>query len=407
MSCNSCPARDMLNKSSDNLSNFENGCGKLSSYDWMKELPDSAEEFPIIEVQFKNTRKEFFLNSNKLALKRDDYVAVGATSGHDIGKVTLTGKLALMQLKRRNLRKQPDKPVYRKATPTDIEKWAKARLREKPVMIRARKIAEELQLNMKISDVEFQGDGNKAIFYYIADGRVDFRQLIKHYAREFSIKVEMKQIGARQEAAMVGGIGSCGKELCCSSWRSNLESVSSNAAKVQQLPHNIQKLTGQCGKLKCCLMYELDTYLEAQNDFPDMLLELELEEGRAVPRKREILKKIIWYTMANSQGDQMFAIELDKVKEIIMLNKKGEKGVVDRGFASSGIAEQEFKTFENDLTTLKEKKKKRKPRPKNKNRNRPANGQAQAGRSQKGKAPEGKAPNGKNSNGKGQNGKTR
>jgi len=215
-------------------------------------------------------------------------------------------------------------------------------------------------LDMKISDVEFQADGTKATFYYIANGRVDFRELIKQYAKEFNIKIDMRQIGARQEAAMVGGIGSCGNELCCSSWRSNLDSVSANAAKIQELPQNIQKLTGQCGKLKCCLMYELDTYIEAQKDFPDMLLELETEMGIAYPKKKEVLKKVIWYGMSATSNTKIFPLSLDKVKEVIMLNKKGIKPAVLSDEPVILNAEPQYVSFENDLNMMERSKQKNK-----------------------------------------------
>lgn len=357
MGCSNCPAKELINISNDNT-NF--GCGKLTSYDWMKDMPKGTDESLLAEIRFKNTRKEFFINKNKLALKQGDYVAVTASSGHDVGQITLIGKIAALQYKKKNPRKAPERIIYRKATKIDIEKWHKSRLREKPVMIKARQFVKQLNLQMKISDVEFQADGSKAIFYYIADGRVDFRELIKLYAREFQIRVEMKQIGARQEAAMVGGIGSCGKELCCSSWRTNLDSVSSSASKIQDLPHNIQKLTGQCGKLKCCLMYELDNYLDAKKDFPDVLLELETESGLLYPRKKDLLKKVIWYSSSKSDNSNLIALNLKRVKEIIMLNKKGTKPLVkEESTISKNIMEQEFKSFENNLDILEKPKKKK------------------------------------------------
>jgi cell fate regulator YaaT (PSP1 superfamily) len=240
MSCSTCPAKAFLDKTQIK-NEFESGCGKLDSYDWLNDIPDGDNVSNLIEVSFKNTHKEFFKNEKGIAIRRGDYIAVAADRGHDIGQVSLTGRMALLQLKRKNPRNAPDKIVYRKATKADLEKWQMSRLKEKPTLIKSRQIAERLGLEMKISDVEYQGDGTKAIFYYIADGRVDFRELIKHYAHEFGIKIEMRQIGARQEAAMVGGIGSCGKELCCSSWRTNLTTVSTHAAKIQQLPPQCSK----------------------------------------------------------------------------------------------------------------------------------------------------------------------
>ena len=270
----------------------------LSTYDWMSDLPDTSHLSDIVEVRFKGTRKEFFRNEDGIALQRDELVVVATSPGHDVGVVSLTGRLAEMQFKRKV--KKPERyvwnKIYRKATPADVIKWEEAKAREQSVMIRARQLAVQLGLEMKIGDVEFRGDNNKAIFYYIADGRVDFRELIKLYAREFHIKVEMKQIGVRQEAGRVGGFGSCGRELCCSTWRTDFSSVTSEAAIRQGLSPNAEKMAGRCGKLKCCLMYELDQYLEAQEDFPTELLTLETDTGVARHFKTEILKRTIWYT---------------------------------------------------------------------------------------------------------------
>ncbi len=358
MSCVNCGAKALLNKSTSIKDIANDSCGKLDSYDWLNNLPGTTNNDLIVEVRFKNTRKEFYLNDQHLPLKRGDYVAVAAAHGHDVGQVTLTGKVAILQMNRKNLKSAPDKSIYRNATTADIENWNKSRMREKPVMIRARQLVDQLKLDMKISDVEFQADGSKAIFYYIADSRVDFRELIKFFAKEFGIKIEMKQIGARQEAAMIGGIGSCGNELCCSSWRSNLDSVSANAAKIQELPHNVQKLTGQCGKLKCCLMYELDVYLEAQKDFPDMLLELEMEQGIAYPKKKDVLQKIVWYGMSATDNSKLFALPLSKVKEIIMLNKKGTKAPMIVSKESNTPEEAQYMSFENELSVTDRIKKK-------------------------------------------------
>ncbi len=369
MSCINCSAREILNKSNTTTEIATDACGKLDSYDWLNDLPLKVSDSAIVEVRFKNTRKEFFLNKQKYILNRGDYVAVSAAQGHDVGQVTLTGKVALLQFNRKNPKSSPERTIFRKATSVDIENWNMAKLREKPVMIRARQLVDKLSLNMKISDVEFQADNTKATFYYIADGRVDFRDLIKLYASEFNIKVEMRQIGARQEAAMVGGIGSCGKVLCCSSWRSNLDSVSANAAKIQDLPHNVQKLTGQCGKLKCCLMYELDSYMEAQKDFPDILLELETDQGIAYPKKKEVLKRVIWYGMSPTDNSKLVPLSLARVKEIIMLNKKGIKIPALIESNQEKISEPEYMTFQNDFsiinktknTNSKRKKKRQKP----------------------------------------------
>jgi cell fate regulator YaaT (PSP1 superfamily) len=349
MSCSSCPAKGLSNNISDSE---EISCGKLNTYDWLKNIPDSSDQTDIVEIRFKNTHKDFFLNNKNLTLKSGEYVAVEAERGHDIGQVGLTGRLALMQLKRKNVKEQPQRLIYRKANAIDLEKWQLSRLKEKSVMIRARQIAAGDKLNMKISDVEFQGDGSKAIFYYIADERVDFRELIKKYAAEFQIRIEMRQIGARQEAGMVGGIGSCGKELCCSSWRNNLESVLTTAARIQELPANAQKLTGQCGKLKCCLMYELDTYLEAQNDFPDVLLELETDKGIAYPKKKDLLRKIVFYGYSPDDNSNYFPVSLERVKEIIQLNKKGIKPELSATVVLPDT--EKFVTYESDLNKISE-----------------------------------------------------
>ncbi len=322
MGCNNCPSKGFSDI--DAFQEIEKKYAKNTAYDWLKNIPDSGTS-KVVEVSFKNNRKEFYLNQNKLPLKRGDYVAVQCESGHGLGVVSLTGKMAELQLKRKSPQNKPEKIIYRNASKYDIEKLTKARFREKPVMIKARQLAQKLELEMKISDVEFQGDGSKATFYYIADGRVDFRELIKHYAQEFSVRIEMRQIGARQESALVGGIGSCGRELCCSSWRNKFDSVSTTAARIQELPHNAQKLTGQCGKLKCCLMYELDQYIEAHEDFPDVLLELETERGIAYPFKKDLLKKLVYYSVGAKDSPEIVSISLERVKEIIQMNKKGIK----------------------------------------------------------------------------------
>ncbi|QQS51721.1 MAG: hypothetical protein IPM71_03055 [Bacteroidota bacterium] len=363
MSCSTCPSRAILNTSEQTERDIS--CGKLDAYDWLKDIPDSPEGTKLVEVRFKNTRKEFFYNEKDLDLKRGEYVAVEAERGHDIGQITLTGTVAKMQLKRKNPKHLNKKIVYRKATSADLEKWQMARLKERSTLIKARQIAENLQLEMKVSDVEFQGDGTKATFYYIAEGRIDFRELIKHFAQSFSVKIDMRQIGSRQEAALIGGIGSCGKELCCSTWRTNLNTVLTQAAKIQDLPHNAQKLTGQCGKLKCCLMYELGTYLEAQEDFPDVLLELEVEKGIAYPYKKDLLKRIIFYSYEPGNSSHLIAVPLERVKEIIQLNKKGIKPELKEEAVQ--VPEMNFITEENDINRF-NKKPNRTDAPANKNK---------------------------------------
>ena len=273
-------------------------CGRqdkqLNTYDWLADIPGNAEESDMVEVQFKNTRKGYFRNSNKIPLEKGDIVAVEATPGHDIGVVTLTGRLVPLQMRKANIKSEADiKRIYRKAKPVDMDKYNEAKAREHSTMIRARQIALDLNLNMKIGDVEYQGDGNKAIFYYIADERVDFRQLIKVLADAFHVRIEMKQIGARQEAGRIGGIGPCGRELCCATWMTSFVSVSTSAARYQDISLNPQKLAGQCAKLKCCLNYEVDCYVEAQKRLPSKEIELETKDGVFYFFKADILSNQI------------------------------------------------------------------------------------------------------------------
>jgi cell fate regulator YaaT (PSP1 superfamily) len=330
----------------------------LSTYNWLNDLPDTSYMSNIVEVRFKGTRKEFFKNEDLLPLKIGDIVVVACSPGHDLGYVSLTGTLAKKQFERK-IKKQERytwNKIYRKATETDLKKWDIARKRENQVMVRARQIAAELRLNMKIGDVEFRGDNSKAIFYYIADDRVDFRELIKLYAREFQVKVEMKQIGARQEAGRVGGIGSCGRELCCSTWRTDFSSVTSEAALKQGLSPNAEKMAGRCGKLKCCLMYELDTYLEAQEDFPTELLMLETEKGLARHFKTEILNKKIWYIVENAYGSKPVALDLEDVKKIIQLNKRGTKPSLDQYIQRESAPANEMSVGSSGIDTSPKKK---------------------------------------------------
>ena len=316
----------------------------LGTYDWLSDLPDTTHLSDIVEVRFKGTRKEFYKNEDGVPLKIGDLVVVSTTPGHDVGTVSLVGRLAEKQFERK-IRK-PERyqwsKVYRKATTADKEKAEVAKKREYAVMVRSRQLANELGLEMKIGDVEFRGDNSKAIFYYIAEGRVDFRELIRLYAREFHIKVEMKQIGARQEAGRIGGIGSCGRELCCSTWRTDFDSVTSDAAHQQGLSPNAEKMAGKCGKLKCCLMYELDTYLEAQEDFPNELLTLETEKGLARHFKTEILNKKIWYMLEESYGSKPIVLNLEDVKKIIQLNKRGKRPAIEQYLAPEEKPENEM-----------------------------------------------------------------
>lgn len=301
-------------------------CGKMPVFNWLSNmsLPAGKSPFDILEVRFKNGRKEFFKNKNNLNVHMGDCVAVEGTSGHDIGIVSLKGELVRLQMRKKkvNIQSKEVKTLYRHASELDLQKWETAKNREKDCMYRAREMASNLNLDMKIGDVEFQGDNTKAIFYYTSSGRVDFRELIKHMADEFKIRVEMRQIGVRQEAQRMGGIGSCGRELCCSSWLNDFRSVSTSAARYQQLSLNPQKLAGQCGKLKCCLNYELDMYVEAIKDFPKSNVKLKTIRGDAFMQKMDIFRRKLWYSYT-SEPSNFIELPLDKVQEIIFENKKG------------------------------------------------------------------------------------
>ncbi len=298
---------------------------RLHVFDWLSNVRMPLTRIPdIVEVRFKYDRKDFFRNENQLPLKRGDIVAVEAQAGHDIGIVTLTGELVYRQLNKLSIPLDADfKIVYRKAKPNDIQKWIKAIKREEEVFVRAKEIIEHMGLNMKLDTVEFQGDGTKAIFYYTAEKRVDFRELIKVYASEFHIRVEMKQIGTRQEAAKLGGIGSCGRELCCITWKKKFVSVTTNAARFQELSLNPAKLAGLCGKLKCCLNYELDAYLEARKEFPDTSIPLQTKEGTAYFQKSDVFKGILWYSFDPENSVNMTPVPIERVEKIIEMNKKG------------------------------------------------------------------------------------
>ncbi len=300
---------------------------KLAVTDWLCDLPETVADTDFVEVQFKNTRKGYFLNSTKIPLEKGDVIAVESVPGHDIGEVTLVGRLVLLQMKKNgiNPEKTEIRRVYRKARQSDLDKYAEAKAREDETMIKSRQIAEELKLNMKIGDVEYQGDGNKAIFYYIADERVDFRQLIKVLADTFKIRVEMRQIGSRQEAGRIGGIGPCGRELCCSSWLTTFTSVSTNAARIQDLSLNPQKLAGQCAKLKCCMNYELDIYLDATKDFPSKETVLETQDSSWFHFKIDVFKAEMTYSSAPNMAANLTVLPVQRVQEIIALNKTGKK----------------------------------------------------------------------------------
>lgn len=306
------------------------GCGRsnhqLNAYDYLCGIPGNLETTDFVEVQFKNTRKGFYRNDNHLDLQKGDIVAVEAQPGHDIGEVTLTGKLVLLQMQKANLRQGTEvKRIYRKARPTDLEKYEEAKAREHATMIRSRQIAKDLELKMKIGDVEYQGDGNKAIFYYIADARVDFRKLIKVLAEAFHVRIEMKQIGARQEAGRIGGIGPCGRELCCATWMKNFSSVSTAAARFQDITPNPQKLAGQCAKLKCCLNYEVDTYMEAARQLPERNVQLLTADSTYYYFKADTLAGLVTYSTDRRMAVNLVTISTDRVKEVLALNAAGEK----------------------------------------------------------------------------------
>ena len=349
------------------------GCGRqdkqLNTYDWLADIPGNADEQDMVEVQFKNTRKGFYKNSNKLKLQKGDIVAVEASPGHDIGVVTLTGRLVPLQMKKANLKPDAEiKRIYRKAKPVDLEKFEEAKAKEHDTMIRSRQIALSLNLNMKIGDVEYQGDGNKAIFYYIADERVDFRQLIKVLAEAFRVRIEMKQIGARQEAGRIGGIGPCGRELCCTTWMTNFVSVSTSAARFQDISLNPQKLAGQCAKLKCCLNYEVDVYVESQKRLPSREITLETTEGTYYFFKADILKGLITYSTDKNFMANTVTISARNAFEIINMNKRGEKpeSLTDTTSIANkpiDLVEQESLTRFDKRKNNNRKKKKKAPNP--------------------------------------------
>ena len=349
------------------------GMGQLHSFDYLAGVP-GAEEGDYVEVQFKNTRKGFFINSNKLPLEKGDIVAVESNPGHDIGTVTMTGRLVQLQMKKANLR--PDieiKRVYRKAREVDMEKYAEAKSREHDTMIRSRQIAKDLGLEMKIGDVEYQGDGLKAIFYYIADGRVDFRQLIKVLADAFHVRIEMKQIGARQEAGRIGGIGPCGRELCCTTWMTSFVSVSTGAARFQDLSMNPQKLAGQCAKLKCCLNYEVDAYVEAQKGFPSRDIPLETKDSTYYFFKADILNGQISYSTDKVFAANVETITPERALEIIGMNRKGQKPLsLDETVVKTDSRIENDILNEGDLSRFDKKKKKKKHHNRN---HRPGDGQ--------------------------------
>ncbi|MDG1659885.1 MAG: regulatory iron-sulfur-containing complex subunit RicT [Winogradskyella sp.] len=379
MACNSCSTgKDGQPKGCKNNGTCgTDSCNKLTVFDWLANmsLPNGQEPFLGIEVRFKNGRKQYYKNTETLTLSIGDIVATQAKSGHDVGMVTLTGELVRVQMKRKKVNiddKESVLKIYRKASQKDIDIWSAARDKEEPMKVKARQFAIDLNLKMKISDIEFQGDASKAIFYYTAEERVDFRELIKVFAREFRTRIEMKQVGFRQEAARLGGIGSCGRELCCSTWLTDFRSVSTSAARYQQLSLNPLKLAGQCGKLKCCLNYELDSYLDALKAFPKKEKKLQTEKGTAICQKTDIFKGLMWYAY-DGEWMNWHILSATQANEIIEKNKKGEKVASLEEYAVEHIEDTKIE-FENvvgqDSLTRFDNPKRNNRRKNNKNRNR-------------------------------------
>lgn len=378
MACNSCTTgKDGQPRGCKNNGTCgKDSCNKLTVFDWLSNmsLPNGETPFNCIEVRFKNGRKHYYKNPENLSLRIGDVVATQTKSGHDVGMVTLAGELVRVQMKRKKVEEDSEEvlKIYRIASQRDIDIWQTARDKEEAMKVKARQFAIDLKLQMKISDIEYQGDASKATFYYTADERVDFRELIKIFAKEFRTRIEMKQIGLRQEAARIGGIGSCGRELCCSTWLTDLRSVSTSAARYQQLSLNPQKLAGQCGKLKCCLNYELDSYLDALKDFPKTEIKLQTEKGVAVCQKTDIFKRHMWYAY---EGEWMnwHKLTTDQANEIIELNIKKKKVVSLEEYAEE-LIEDTKNDFENvvgqDSLTRFDSPRRRKKRRNNRNRNR-------------------------------------
>ncbi len=376
MGCSNCSSGGGTPKGCQNNGTCSSGgCNKLGVFDWLAnmQLPNGQSQFDIIEVRFKNGRKDFYRNIKGLSLQVGDAIIVESSPGHDVGVVSIVGELTRIQLQKKapNLKPHEAKKVYRVATQEDIDKWKKARELEAKVMHQARELAINLNLQMKISDVEYQGDLTKATFYYTADQRVDFRQLIKDMAETFKIRIEMRQIGARQEAARLGGIGSCGRELCCSTWLTDFRSVSTSAARYQQLSLNPQKLAGQCGKLKCCLNYELDMYLDAIKRFPKPDTKLHTEMGSAIHIKTDVFKRLMWFAYdseSKSAAKDLIPLSPERVEEIIQMNKNKQKPAELKGYEEEVIIEEPDYTNvvgQDDLNRFehlfKRKKKKKKP----------------------------------------------
>ena len=342
----------------------------LNTYDWLADVPGNAFATDLVEVQFKHTRKGYYHNVNHIELKKGDVVAVEANPGHDIGVVTMTGRLVKMQMKKANLKPNEEiKRIYRIARPTDMDKYKEAKSREHATMIESRQIAKRLGLQMKIGDVEYQGDCNKAIFYYIADERVDFRQLIKVLAETFHVRIEMKQIGARQEAGRIGGTGPCGRELCCATWMKNFVSVSTSAARYQDMSLNPQKLAGMCAKLKCCLNYEVDEYVEAGRTLPSKEVVLQTVDSDYYYFKADILAGLVTYSTDKRIPANLQTITAEKAKEIIEMNRRGEKPESLQEEGAAETPQSPVELLQGDLNRFdKNKKKKRSSKPQRSNK---------------------------------------
>ena len=364
---------------------YRQGCCKQEVYDWLQGV--RQEQYKnLFEVRFKNTRKGIYVNASGQSIKTGDLVTVEAANGHDLGIVTLEGPMVARQMACRNINPETAefKKIYRKAKVFDIEKWQEAIAREHETMIRARQIAAELGLEMKIGDVEFQGDGTKAIFYYIADGRVDFRQLIKVFAEEFRIRIEMKQIGARQEAGLIGGLGVCGRELCCSNYISSFQSITTSAARCQDLSLNPQKLAGQCGKLKCCLNYETAAYIDAQSRIPKLSGPLEFQDGQAYLMKTDILKEIMYFSYEQGSLSNLYPLDAAEVREILKMNRNGEKPESLKSEPAPAMPEFISAVGDDSITRFDEARKRRRGNQK-KSRNRQNQGGGNAGGDAQGK----------------------
>lgn len=384
------------------------GCDRMGVFDWLADIqtPTGRSQFDVIEVSFKNGRKSFYRNEKSIQLFKGDAVVVETSPGHDVGIVTLTGELVKHQMNRKGVKSAPHelRKIYRKAGETDLDKWKEARGREYDTMHEARELIVKLGLDMKLGDVEYQGDGNKATFYYTAEQRVDFRELIKVMADQFKIKIEMRQIGARQEAGRLGGLGACGRELCCSTWLTDFRSVSTSAARYQQLSLNPQKLAGQCGKLKCCLNYELDQYAESLKSFPDTKKVIHTAGGPAIHIKTDVFRRKMWYLVKDERMSSIICLSVDKVFELLELQKSGKKISDINSFAEveEPTQEPEYSNVvgQDDLTRFDQDFKRKKKNNKNRNKRRQGNDQGgqRPPRDQK------KNPSGNNENPKGEKG---